>query len=458
MVDSLSRDSKPGFLPNENSQNNVYFADKESPVWWRGLVGLAYVSVGVLAAGAGLASISYRLTHMTVNDGLINGRAVRIQAPVDGRVHSFYARPGARVRAGQVLAQLTPMSHESPNNNFLLAVNDVPLDQLPAQALEIRLASAQQTLALLHQQLQDLEQQEQLLEGTTLSVASETVSYSDAAVVAAISQETAARNKYERFNELLQQGAVSQQEVDELEADWRSRQAAVQQAQSEQSIALIEAEALAQGAPLQSTLRNLQSQQRQLMEEIQQQTHQVELLTLELQPYSAESADTAVGQTVATTTVSDSSLVPIMAPFEGVIHATHHDAGEQVNRPTALLSLLDCSALWVEALVTADQANRIDASQPVRIQYSGQSETLVGQVDFITAISASELSKARSEALIPAVSAHLAGQPLARVRVNLPPTEIQEKAYRFCGVGESAKLTFGTQENPLGFLNRLPRL
>ena len=455
MVDSLSRDSKPGLLPDDNSQNNVYFVDKKSPIWWRGLVGLAYVSVGVIAAGAGLASISYRLTHMTVDSGLINGRAVRIQAPVDGKVHSFYARPGARVRAGQVLAQLTPMSKESSDNSLLLAADSIPQGQLPVEALEIRFVSAQQTLAILQQQLQDLEQQEQLLTGTTLDVASENISYSDAAVSAAISQEIAARNKYERFNELLQKGAVSQQEVDELEADWRSRQAAVQQAQSDQSVALIEAEALAQGAPLQSNLRNLQSQQQRLIEEIQQQTHQVELLALELQPYSA--TDAAVGQTVAATT-PNSSLIPIVAPFEGVIHATHHDTGEQVDRPTALLSLLDCSALWVEALVSADQANRIDAGQPVRIQHSGQSETLIGQVDFITAVSASELSKARSEALIPAVSAHLAGQPLARVRVSIPSTEVQEKAYRFCGVGESAKLTFGTQKNPLGFLNRLPRL
>ena len=39
-------------------------------------------------------------------------------------------------------------------------------------------------------------------------------------VAAAMAQATAARNKYERFSTLLVKGAVSQQEVDELEADW----------------------------------------------------------------------------------------------------------------------------------------------------------------------------------------------------------------------------------------------
>ncbi|MEM1252963.1 MAG: HlyD family efflux transporter periplasmic adaptor subunit [Cyanobacteria bacterium P01_H01_bin.21] len=459
MVDSLSKAPQPKISPNTNSQDT---ADEEISTWWRGLIGLAYISVGVLAVGAGLASISYRLTHVTVDSGLINGRAVRIQAPVDGTVHSFYARPGARVRAGQVLAQLMPLSLD---NKAVLVADTVPTDQLSTQALEIRFTSAQQTLELLNQQLQELDRQEQIVEGSTLTIATETVGYADAAVTAAISQETAARNKYERFSQLLAQGAVSQQVVDEIEADWRSQQAAVQQARSEQSIARIEADALAQQAPLQSTLKDLQSQQRRLVEEIQQQTRQAELLALELQQRSPETA--AVGQPVSDTasslipaadTALNSSLIPLVAPFEGVVHITHHDAGEQVNRPTALLSLLDCNVLWVETLVTADQANRIDTSKPVRIQYGDQSETLIGEVEFVTAISTSEITKARSEALIPAVSSHLAGQPLARIRVSMPPTQIQEEAYRFCGVGESAKLTFATQSNPLSFLDRLPRL
>ena len=285
-------------------------------------------------------------------------------------------------------------------------------------------------------------------------MASETADYSDAAVTAALSQEMAAQKKYERFNVLLEQGAVSQQEVDELEADWRSSQAAVQQAQSEQSIARINADAIAQQVPLESNLKSVQSHKRQLTEEIQRQTSQIELLALELQ--SGEVLTVAANSSAQTATLPDRSLIPLLAPFEGVVYTTHHDTGEQVNRPTDLLSLLDCNALWVEALVTADQANRIDVNQPVRIQHSGNSDTVIGHVDYVTAVSTGEITKARAEALIPAVSANLTGQPLARVRVSMPASQVQEQSYRFCGVGESAKLTFGTQ-TPMNFLSRLPR-
>ena len=456
MVDSLSRASKPKSFPANDAPNNLSFPEEHFPAWRRGLVGLVYVSMGVLAAGAGLASISYRLTHMTVRDGLINGRTVRIQAPVDGEIQDFYARPGARVQSGQVLARLTPTPSQGQNDNPLLVstVDTVPDAQFSTQSIEIRLIAAQQALELLNQQLYDVNQQEQILQDTTLDVASETADYSDAAVTAALSQEMAAQKKYERFNVLLEQGAVSQQEVDELEADWHSSQAAVQQARSEQSIARINADAIAQQVPLESNLKSVQSHKRQLTEEIQRQTSQIELLALELQ--SGEVLTVAANSSAQTATLPDRSLIPLLAPFEGVVYATHHDTGEQVNRPTDLISLLDCNALWVEALVTADQANRIDVNQPVRIQHSGNSDTVVGHVDYVTAVSTGEITIARAEALIPAVSANLTGQPLARVRVSMPASQVQEQSYRFCGVGESAKLTFGTQ-TPMNFLSRLPR-
>ncbi|NEQ54385.1 MAG: HlyD family efflux transporter periplasmic adaptor subunit [Leptolyngbya sp. SIO3F4] len=457
----MSRASESKVFSTNTSQYKLSLPNQNFPLWWRSLVGLAYVSLGVIATSIGIASISYRLTHITIDSALVNGRAVRIQAPVNGKIQNFYARPGARVKAGQVLAQLTPFPQQLQGNN-LVTISTDNTQQLTYQTTEVRLTSAQQTLELLNQQLQELNRQEEIIGSVTLNVASETVDYSNAAVTAAVSQETADRNKYERFKTLLVKGAVSQQEVDELEANWRSSQAAVEQAQSEQNIAQINVEAIAQQAPIQSTLKDLQSQRRRLMEEIQRQTSQVDLLTIEL---NAQSPQTVTSETTATNVSTsnllsspDTSLIPLLAPFEGVVYATNHDAGEQVNRPAALLSLLDCNELWVEALVSADQARRIDASKPVRIQHNGQSGTIIGNVDFVTAMSAGEITKARAEALVPAVPANLTGQSLARVRVSMPPTQSQDQAYRFCGVGESAKLTFGTQaSNPMTSLSRLFR-
>ena len=186
--------------------------ETQSYPWRRLVVGGACVALGLVAASVGLASITYRLTHLRVSGGLVNGRAVRIQAPADGTIQDFYARPGVQVQAGQVLTRLG--SAPLPSKGVVKSVQD---PMVPAQ-----IAADRQILDSLNQQLQELESQYQALQTTTVTIAEETIDQSEAAMAAAIAQETAARNKYERFRLLLEAGAVSRQEVDELEAAWKN--------------------------------------------------------------------------------------------------------------------------------------------------------------------------------------------------------------------------------------------
>ncbi|NEP20034.1 MAG: HlyD family efflux transporter periplasmic adaptor subunit [Leptolyngbya sp. SIO4C1] len=334
----------------------------------------------------------------------------------------------ARVQAGQVLARLEPLPHTENGSTQL---------QQGSQVSAAQLASAEQNLALLNQQLQTLERQDQALQTATVAIAAENVDQSQSAVDAAIAQESVARTQYDRFRSLLADGAVSQQQVDELEATWRSAQAAVRQAKSEKTIAQVTVDALGQRTPLQGNSKDLQSQRRQLLKEIQTQTAQLDLLAL-----AHENQQTQLSQLQSR--YGSALVASISAPFDGVIYSTQQDAGEQVNRPATLLSLLDCNDLWVEALVSTQQAKRIDTDQPVRVQLAGYPETVVGEVDLVNAISAGDLTKARAEALLPAIPASLVGQPLARVRVKIPPTPAQNQSHQLCGVGQSARLTFGT--------------
>lgn len=407
----------------------------------RFLIGGFCVSLGLFAVAVGVASITYRLAHLSVENGLVNGRTVRVQASADGIIRDFYASPGARVRAGQTLAQLEPVLADQ--NESLL-----PQAQQANQSTAAQLTSARQTLSLLTEQLQTLDRQAQVLQTATTTIAAENVNHSTAALEAAIAQEAAARSEYERFRFLLAEGAVSQQQVDELEADWQSAQSAVQQANSEKNVAQVTRDALNQQAPLQSNTQNLRSQRHRLLQDIQAQTAHIKTLELELQGQQQQLQQLQVQNSVV-------PPVKVTAPFNGVIYSTHHDVGEQVNRPTTLLSVLDCNDLWVEALISLEQSRKIDANQPVRMQIAGHPETLVGDVDLIAAIRAGDLPQARTKALIPAVSPDLVDQPLARVRVNIPPMPDQEQAHQFCGLGQSVNLTFGTQSSMPAFLSRL---
>lgn len=64
-------------------------AQNRPPFWRRLLIGLAFLTLGVSAVSVGATSIFYQLTHMNVRGGLVNGRTVRIQAPVDGTIQDF---------------------------------------------------------------------------------------------------------------------------------------------------------------------------------------------------------------------------------------------------------------------------------------------------------------------------------------------------------------------------------
>ncbi|MBE9114172.1 HlyD family efflux transporter periplasmic adaptor subunit [Nodosilinea sp. LEGE 07298] len=409
-------------------------ADHKSSFWRRLFIGGLCLSLGTVAVGVGAASITYRLTHLTLSGGMVNGRTVRLQAPVDGTLENFYARPGAKVSAGQVLAQLEPLMAEEQ-----LASTPAQL----GQALDVSLAqlsSAQATLAMLRQQLQDLNRQDQVLHATGRQLLSQQVSYHQAAQEAAIAQEREARDKYERYRSLLDKGAVSAQQVNELEAVWRSAQAAVQQAISESETAAINASAHRQGATAVSSTDNLQARQQNLMRAIQDQTAKIRTLTVQIQQQRQQ-------QQVAEerSTERSAEFVSIEAPFDGIVYNTFHDAGEQVNRPAELISLLDCSDMWIETLAVTEQAYRIDTESPVRVKLDGQSNTINGKVVFIEAVRNVDLARVRSEALLPALSSDLIGQPLARIRVRIPAELMQRENRQFCGLGQSAQLTFSTQ-------------
>lgn len=423
---------------NPRTDLEKLIAQNQQPLWQRLLIGSVFLALGISAVSIGASSILYHLTHMSVRGGLVNGRTVRIQAPVDGTIQDFYARPGATVRSGQVLALVQPLS--LVENDIGATSVSLPSSSIDA-TLPVQLAIAQQRLSILRQQARELEQRYRALQATTETISRENLNSSTAAVEAAIAQESTARSEYNRFRALLADGAVSQQKVDELESVWRTAQSAVVQAQSEKNIAQARFNALKAQTPLQSSTEDLQTQKRRLLQEIQAETARIQLLESEFQIQQAQTSPTPVNVETSPAV----SMVPVNAPFDGVVYNTRRDTGEQVNRPNVLLSLLDCKDLWVEALVSLEQAKQIDVDKPVRVQLASDDETVVGEVEFVNAISNGTLTESRAEALLPAVPATLVGQPIARVRVSIPPNAVQEQSRQFCGVGQSVTLTFGTQ-------------
>jgi len=391
-------------------------------------VGAAFLALGLAATTVGLGSITYRLTHLSVNGGLVNGRSVRISSPVDGKIQAFYARPGIAVKAGQVLARLAPTA---------TIERDTSQIQGEIQNKTAQIGAAQQSVNFLNQQVQSLQQQDQTLRRVNVSLATNDVSGYRAAVDAALAQETAARREYQRYQSLLTEGAVSKQQVDELEANLNEASATVSQARAELRSAQTSRGAIAEGITINQS-NSLQPQQFSLLREIEDRTAgittlqaQVKTLREQLEQIQSAANNQSAGHVVS-------------APFSGVIYSTEHDEGELVTRPTTLMTLLDCNDLWVETLISTEEAQKVDAEKPVRVQLTGEKETFVGEVDLVESITPAELAKEQAQALIPALPTSLVGVPLSKITVRIPPIPQQGRSQEFCGVGQFAKVTFGT--------------
>ncbi|MBD1911310.1 MULTISPECIES: HlyD family efflux transporter periplasmic adaptor subunit [unclassified Leptolyngbya] len=423
--------TKPSSLipPIAASHSIAYpFPEEErSPALWQRLaIAAACLGLGFAAVSTGSASILYRLTHTTVREGLVTGRLVRLQTPMEGEIKDFFASSGVDVQSGQVLARVVPGQQQQQT-----------LLQLQGDVAEktTQLAAARQLLDLLTNQLQSLEQQEKALQEVNTAIASDDVTQHQAMVSAALARATAAQADFERYQQLLAAGVVSQQQVDHLRAEWEAAQAAVEQTQAGASSAVTKRDATQQGIGIR-TGENQQEQRMALMQSIQTQAAIVRTLSAQL-----ETSQKQLKQTQAA--YGSREALEVKAPFSGVIYSTERETGEQVSRPDVLLTLLDCNTLWVEVLVSAQQAHQIDPQRPVRVQLANTAETVMGDVELIEAISRADLVKDQTQALTPAIPEHLVGQPLTRIRVSLPPNAEQSQAQQLCGVGQAAQLTFG---------------
>lgn len=435
--------------------------------WQRFVVGTLFVSIGAVAAAVGVASIGHRLTHVVVDNGLINARIVRLQAPVAGSVKALYARPGTLVRTGQVLARIG-VGRVLEEEQLRLQLERYRDDQIRSQlervqlggelqANSAQLAAAKQSLMFLRQQLQNLDSQYTAVQGVDVAIASEALSQKQAALEAATAKADAASSDYERYRPLDAIGAISSQKTAQLRYTWRAAQAEVAQAKAELRSAQAYLNAAKKGVAQnnQNTMGgNLATQRAQLLQSIQAQS--VLIKTLEAQVASSSNRfkqaqalyQNRQSWLNARQELNRQPEFQVMsAPLSGVVYSTEREQGEQVNQLEPVLTLLDCNDLWIETVVRANEASRIDTQKPVSVHLSGYTNTVTGEVDLIQPISSIQGVEERSklmqvQALLPAIPAALVGQPLVRVTVRIPPPPEHEQSQRFCGIGQSVSLTF----------------
>ena len=92
----------------------------------------------------------------------------------------------------------------------------------------------------------------------------------------------------------------------------------------------------------------------------------------------------------------------IVAPFDGiVITMANMESGRRVRENETVLQVVDTSAMQVVALVSGEEAGRLNEGLEVRITVAALSnKTLVGRVDTVSLVLVDEVGAASYEVII----------------------------------------------------------
>ncbi|MBD2019535.1 TolC family protein, partial [Leptolyngbya sp. FACHB-36] len=215
--------------------------DRKPNQWKRAVIASSCVALGIAAAAVGAATLSYRLTHLTVETGVINGRTLPLRVPINGKIKAFYAQPGAPIKAGQVLARIEPGAQET--QNLLQIQSDV-------NTTETQLTNAVNSLALLQRQFQEVQGTDDSLKDAKVAIAQKSLQHEQAAIEAATAKASAARSDFDRYRQLHAAGAISQQKVDQTRSLWQAAEAEVRQAKANFSSAQVSLGAFENRVPI----------------------------------------------------------------------------------------------------------------------------------------------------------------------------------------------------------------
>ncbi len=143
-----------------------------------------------------------------------------------------------------------------------------------------------------------------------------------------------AKTKYERYRDLFQKNAASQQALDDLKIAYDRAKTAMESAQ----------QALASIA---SKEKGLEAQAKLLRRQI------------------------------------NDALVK--APITGTITTRYYDAGETIPPNAPVVEIIDLSKMWAKVYVSETYLSRIQIGQPAQVKIDGASQTLSGAVAWISA-------------------------------------------------------------------------
>ena len=321
---------------------------------------LVAVGVGSRYWRTGSASAAIELS------GRIEGYETDLGAKVGGRIREVTVREGDRLTVGQVIARL--------EDQELQAQRDAA--QARVGAAQQQVSQAELQIAVIDSQIQEAELGLQQSQGETTgrvnqSVASLAAAKAQLAEARARVKETEAslelaRSDRERFQRLLQEGALPQQQFDQaqtqvetLQETLIARQAAVAAAQEQVSAA--------QGVLTQAQATEFNPQIRSAqVDRLQTQRSQAQA---NLAAARANLNATQASLAEVTARLED---LDITSPIAGVVLARTAEPGEVISTGTTILTIVDLDQVYLRGYVPEGDIGLVRVGQAAQVYLDSQ--------------------------------------------------------------------------------------
>lgn len=130
---------------------------------------------------------------------------------------------------------------------------------------------------------------------------------------------------------------------------------------------------------------------------------------------------------------SELTIVPLLAPFQGVVVERHATLGERIGEETAAFVIADLNSVWLNISIYPKDLGRVGIGQKVLVALP-EGEAAIGQIRFIAPNVGEETRTARALAVLDNASRHLRPGSFvtARIavdsktaRVRVPKTALQ---------------------------------
>ncbi len=347
-----------------------------------------YVVIGTFLGGAALASVFYSAQHMQIKSATITDTVEPVVSTNNGNISAVLVEPGMKVQVDQPLLKINnqeAINREVANINRFIRDKKNKIADLTQEIELKRLELAK--IPLVQRTNESLKQQEITKLQSYKMIAQSNLNSAHAKVQSLNIKEQLAQQELDRLSKLLEQGVVSQQQIETKTSELASIKADLALAHEAVQVAQTGVEAVKQGNfydgnKLVGELFDLNVETIELQDEMliaqnriytlekTMLSQQRELQELKQQKFNLENPE-------FNSDFTDLNLPAkiYQAPFSGTVIQVAKSLGNTVNQGETLILLRpDSEELTVDAYLTHDQATLVDLDNEaeVKIASSGK--------------------------------------------------------------------------------------